>query len=237
MSKSKNFIDQYQILEKKLKKIARSKDGARLADIVSNVCNKNKFLESKRSLLYDLNALRGVFSHQKRDRYIAEVNDLAITEVTKILEILDNPPKVGDVFKTDMFVARMDDNVDYILREMQKNIYTHIPVYDNCNNYIGTFTETSLLDWLVDFIKDGHAYFNKTKMSDVKHKYLHSKINRVAFIKPEKSIFEIEKMFEDVVKKEQRLGAIFITKDGKEHGELPIGIITAWDLYRIKEYL
>ena len=43
-------------------------------------------------------------------------------------------------------------------------------------------------------------------------------------------------MFEEAIEKGRRLGALVITKSGKKD-ELPIGIITAWDLPRIDQYI
>ena len=43
-------------------------------------------------------------------------------------------------------------------------------------------------------------------------------------------------MFEDAIYGKNRLGAVLITKNGTKD-EKPLGIITAWDLPKLKEYL
>jgi hypothetical protein len=82
----------------------------------------------------------------------------------------------------------------------------------------------------------GAAYFTKQEVGNINRKYLHLKTDEYKFVEQATSIFEIYKMFEDVIYGKNCLGAGLITKKGTKD-EKPLGIITAWGLPKLKEYL
>ena len=226
-NKEHKYLSAFKQLEIRLRRIAVvGSDAMQSKDIVEKAENKNPAVMAKRGVIWNLYGLRNVFAHADRDKYIADVNDLAFAEINKIIGLLDNPPKAIDVFKRDVFVACLNDDMGVVLRNMKDNLYTHIPVYDN-GKFIGILSETTILEWLVENINEGgEAYFAKQKVDNVNRKYLHPKTNQCVFIKESTSIFEIDKMFEDTIYGQNRLGVILITKNGTKD-ENPLGIITA----------
>src|SRR3989344_1409209 len=220
------FFTQFKTLETKLRRIAKSTD----IESFYNILDK-----AKRSVLLDLHALRNVFAHSDRDRYIATVNQIAFKEIENIVKLLDNPPTVEEVFKKEIYRVNLDEIIDIVIRKMKEKIYTHVPIYDN-DKFYGVFTETTLLDWLIDNINEGRAQFYKRQIKDVNRKYLFNDTNIVKFIPANKSIFEIPELFNKAISNNKRLGALLITKTGKKDSK-PIGIITAWDLPLIDKYI
>ena len=167
---------------------------------------------------------------------MAEINDLAFEEIDKILKLLNNPPKANQIFKTNVFVAQTKDKTEDIVKRMNKMIYTHVPIYDN-GKYIGTFSENTLLSWLADNIIEGNADFRKSRLVDINKKYLNSPNDKVQFIKEDTNIFEIKQMFEVAIKNQKRLGALYLNSSGRKDDCPLVGIITAYDLSKIDEYL
>jgi hypothetical protein len=47
-------------------------------------------------------------------------------------------------------------------------------------------------------------------------------------------VYDVEGMFSDAIKDKKRLLAILVSDNGTE-STMPLGIITAWDLYKIKK--
>lgn len=229
------YIVAFKKLETKLRHICRAGDGERFSDILGKVEKVNFLIRAKKNLILDLYALRNVVAHADRDKYIAEIKEFAFDELSKILKLLDNPPTVGIVFKTSVYSTTPFESTETVIRKMKECIYTHVPIYEN-DKYYGTFSESTLLLWLVDNIKDGKAEFNKNSIRDIKKNYLFNKSDKVDFISESKSIFEVQAMFEKAIGGGNRLGALIITKSG-DKDDKPIGIITAWDLPRIEEYI
>lgn len=231
------YLTEFKKLEAKLRKISRcGKDTVHFRDVIEKAKKINPVIEKNEGLIEDLYGLRNVFAHADRDKYIADVNDFAFTELGRLINLIENPPKAADVFKREVYTAKIDTPLKDVLQEMRGKIYTHVPIYDG-DKFIGILSETTILEWLSENITDcGTAYFEKQRIKDINRKYLHTKTNQYKFIKGETSIFEVQKMFESAISEQERLGVILITKSGQKN-EIPIGIITAWDLPRIQEYL
>lgn len=229
------FIVKFKLLESKLRHLGRSSDQESFWEVLNSVEKVNYLIKVKKDILQDLNALRNIFVHSDREKYIAEVNDIAYKELENIMKLLDSPPVVGQVFNKDVYWVKTDEILENVIHKMHEEIYTHVPVYKD-ETFWGVFSETSLLNWLVQNINDGKADFYKPQMINVKREYLHCNTNIVKFIPMSKSVFDIPEMFNLAISKNQRLGAIFITERGTKN-EYPKGIITAWDLPLIDDYI
>lgn len=236
-SESKHkYIEAFKRVEKTLKRIACvSADTTQYKDILDKAKQNNPAVAYFEGLLWDLYGLRNVFAHADRDKYIAEVNSLAFEKMDEILKILTKPPRADVLFKADVLCATTEDIAETVLRQMNEKLYTHIPVY-NGSKFIGVLSETTILEWLVENIKEGRAQFYKGKVADINRKYLNSNRNIHKFVSADTSVFEIQKMFDDSIKQGKRLGVIFITNSGKKD-ERPVGIVTAWDLPKINDFL
>lgn len=229
------YLKEFKRLETKLRLISRTGDGERFYSILDKVERDNYLIKAKRNLILDFYALRNVFAHAERDKYIAEIKEFAFQELQKIIKLLENPPTVGVVFKTEVYTTTPKEITEVVLRKMSENLYTHVPIYQN-GKFYGTLSESTLLSWLVDNIKEGKAQFYKRLIGDIRKEYLFNENDKVDFISETKSIFEVQAMFEEAIRRVQRLGALIITKSGKKD-EKPIGIITAWDLPRIDQFI
>lgn len=229
------YLEEFKRLETKLRLISRTGDGERFYSILDKVERDNYLIKAKRNLILDFYALRNVFAHAERDKYIAEIKEFAFQELQKILKLLENPPTAGVVFKTEVYTTTPKEITEVVLRKMSENLYTHVPIYQN-GKFYGILSESTLLAWLVDNIKEGKAQFYKRLVGDIKKEYLFNKNDKVDFISETKSIFEVQAIFEEAIRRGQRLGALIITRFGKKD-EKPIGIITAWDLPRIDQFI
>lgn len=232
---SHSYLKEFKKIETRIRKIAGLPDTARFSDVLDKVEHFSYFIRIKKNLIQDLWALRNVFAHADRDKYIAEVNDLAFDSIKELIERLDKPPVVGKVFKVEVFTANTEDFTEDVVKKMEKEIYTHVPIY-NDGKFWGILSETTVLSWLAKNIKKGSAGFKKNKIRDINRGYLFPRTNKVKFIPANTDIFKVQKMFDSAINKGERLGALIITRRGGED-EKPIGIITAWDLPKIKEYL
>lgn len=230
------YLSCFKELEAALKRIASPvSDSVSFREILKKAKEKNPIIQYKEDIIWDLYALRNVFVHSDRDKYIANVNEIALQNIEDILQLIKNPPKVGNIFKREVYTISTNNITEIVLKEMQKNLYTHIPVYEN-DTFIGVLTETTILDWLVENIQEGRAQFYKQLIGKINRKYLNSSNNLHKFVSSKISIFDVLKIFEETIEQKKRLGAIFITKNGRKNEKI-IGIITAWDLPKIKECL
>jgi hypothetical protein len=224
------FVRKFQLLENFLKKTTNSSDKTDFHTALKKASERNICINKNYHLIEDLYALRNVFSHRDRGKYIAKVNDFAIKKLDSLTKLLKNPPTVISKFKVDVFQAKTTDEISFIMQSMSKNTYTHVPVW-NGDEFIGVFSYTSLFEWLAEMQKKEieEVTFTKKFMRDINRKYLNSPCVNFEFIKENLSIYEIPPKFEEATRKRKRLDCLLITKDGIK-GEQITGIITSWDL-------
>ncbi len=234
-----HYFKEFKKLETRLRKIAGLGDTTPFSEILRQAASKFFLIKEKESIIIQLQHLRNIIAHADGIKYITTVSNLAFEELEKIICLLENPPTVKEIFRTDVYKVNVDEIAENVILTMQEKTYTHVPVYKN-GKFWGVFSESTLLEWLVENIveniKEENAQFYKLQIKDIKREYLHSSFNKTEFIEANESIFEVQKKFDEAIKKRERLGALLITETGKRD-ELPIGIITAWDLPRIDEYI
>ena len=233
----KQYMELFKKFETKLREIAGvNSDSIQFKDILDKAKRNNPLVEYKEDLIWDLYGLRNVFAHCDRDKYIAEVNSMAFEELNKLYSNLENPPKVIDLFAKEIFRTRLSDDVLAVLESMKENVYTHVPVYDENDKFVGILSETTVMNWLIENLVDGKASFSNKTMGDFNSKYLHTSENKYEFVASDFDIFAAQKMFDSSMYAGERLGCIIITQSGNRD-EKPIGIITAWDLPKIRDFL
>jgi CBS domain-containing protein len=127
-----------------------------------------------------------------------------------------------------IYTVSMDTNLNEVLRIMDKNIYTHVPVIEN-DKMIGLLSENTLLSYLAEVGET--VITNDMTVADLAA-YLPLKSHRsesFVFLPRKASLSQVFKVFNDAIRVHNRIGMVFITEHGEEH-EKPLGIITAWDL-------
>jgi CBS domain-containing protein len=122
----------------------------------------------------------------------------------------------------------MTTNVIQLLRTMNKNIYTHVPIMDG-DKLVGIFSENTLLSYLADageaIITDDMTVADFADCIPLK---AHAS-ELFVFLPRSARLSQIFEVFNKAIHKHERIGMVFITEHGEEN-EKPLGIITAWDL-------
>jgi len=232
--KEQQFLDSFQQFEKILKESTNSSDQTNFRDALNKIVEKNIYVSKNRGLIEDLYALRNVFAHRERGKYVASISKVAIAQLNKITKAIQNPPKIKDKFGVKVFQAKVEDSILTVMQEMHEHTYTHIPVWE-IDKIIGVFSYTSFFHWLLEAqINQGSekVTFNKKFIGDISRKYLNAPAVNFQFIEENCSTYEIPAIFEAHTKNNNRLDCLLITKNGKKHEKIT-GIITAWDLGRI----
>jgi len=228
------FINKFQVLEKLIKKLSKSHDSTRFSDSLKKLANDNHFIQNKSNFIEDLYALRNVFSHNERGKYIANINNFIFKEIDQIILTLQDPPIVKSIFEVNVYQANEGDSILNVMKVMKKKTYTQIPIMRD-EKFVGVFSYSSFFEWLVDqddADKKDISFINKV-FKDINSKYLNSPCVNYLFISETTSIYEIPPLFERAVKKQERLDCLLITPRGLR-GERITGIVTSWDIGLIK---
>lgn len=237
MDLNAEFTNQWQEFERALVHAAGTSDVSNFRDALSKLRGKNVYVRDNYEQIEDLYSLRNVFSHRKRGNYIAEIEQHAINEVTSLLDKVQTPPTVLDIFGCEMFIANEHSLVETVMDNMVTNVYTHVPVYKD-ERFIGVFSYTTFFDWLHRETRGGNhePKFVKKVMGDIGKQFLNSPSVNYEFMASTTNAFEVPIVFERkarIMPRPERLDCILITESGRKD-ETVIGIITSWDLGKVQ---
>lgn len=226
------FIKKWQKLEGLVKLRAHGNDGTKFRDDLLTIAQQDSFFAHQQLLIEDLYALRNVYSHKNRSKYIATIQDHVIKDMDETIGLLEHPPTVVDVFGCKVYSCKPSSNTIDVMNEMSDNVYTHVPIIEN-ETVRGVFSYNSFFEWAHDVLAwKSNNRFEKTTISAIDKRYLNQPVVRYEFINASESAGKVLSIFKDRTTDQVRLDCIFITDTGKRDGEL-VGIITPWDLYKL----
>lgn len=233
------FLEKFQELEKIIKESANKPDNTRFHDALYSASENNDYLQRNKGLVEDLYALRNVFAHRQRGKYVASINKFAIKELDKLINNLIDPPTVISKFKTKVFQAELEDWYYDIADVMVSKTYTHVPVWETkkggiYDGFVGVLSYTTVFEWFVKHhVSEEQKEFTEQvepgDLSEINKKYLNPPIVNYEFIEEDSSIYSIPPLWDKRTRQQKRLDCLLITKNGKK-GEPITGIITSWDL-------
>jgi len=226
MDKTDNYqtlFDLFKEIEAHLTKIVRE-DIRGFNDLLKIACEKEPHIKKYSGELNDLSLIRTLIAHKKREHLVL-IPEETIKRVKEILQFIKNPPTVLEKFGKEVYFCNSEDLLLDILKIMKKETFTHIPVYKN-KDFIGVLSEVSVTNWLADK--------KKLNLDDVTiyelREFLNNQPNEFFdFVKKSEDAYKIKERFLNEVRERKRIGAIFITDNGKQEEKF-LGIITAWDI-------
>jgi CBS domain-containing protein len=192
---------------------------------------------------------RVIARHQQEMRAVAQIRNIIIhnafghivgpvlqphTEVVKryraVRDALLHPAEALSIaiLAHRIYTASMDTNAIKLLKKMNENIYTHVPIMDG-DTLLGIFSENTLLAYTADA---GEAIITKDMTVVDFAEYIPLKNHAseaFEFLPRNASLGKVYEVFNKAISKHVRIGMVFITEHGRED-EKPLGVITAWDL-------
>ncbi|MCK9467146.1 MAG: CBS domain-containing protein [Candidatus Absconditabacterales bacterium] len=158
-------------------------------------------------------------------------SDYAMSQLKKYVNVIKKPFKCIDLFKRPVFTCTIDDNLKKILKIMDKNNYSHVPVYGENKNYLGLLAESEVLAWLTE--GESSKDMGLAKVGDIP---LLSDLEYIIFVDKKCNVYEIDKLFAIKKQRRKKLGVILITENGDKNEKI-LGIITAGDTALIDAYV
>ena len=217
------LFDLFKEIEAYLSKVV-NEDIRNFNDLLKTSCEKQPHIKKYSGELNDLSLIRTLIAHKKREHLIL-IPESTIKRVKEILDYIRNPPTVLEKFEKKVYVCDSDNLLIDILKVMKKETFTHIPVY-NKGKIKGILSEVSVTNWLAD---KKEINLKNIIVGDL-GEFLDNQPNEFFdFVKKDEDAYKVKERFLNEVKDKKRLGAIFITENGKKEEKL-LGVITAWDI-------
>lgn len=185
--------------------------------------------------LRNMGELRNFITHgiKTNGETYAIPTQAALEKIQHYAEIIIEPPTVGQVFRKEVFTAKITDKISELIPLMKKHSYTHIPIYDEKWGFVGVLSESRLLHWVADAIlENNYANF---ELLQVQHCPLDQESDFI-FVSKEMSIYEADLYFTEKKLKNQKFDVMFITEMGDQDSQI-LGMITSSDANVIDQYL
>ena len=227
-SKTERFLDKYRQLEAIVSARYNLRDSE---SAVLFLERKPEYRAIKSELAY-CREVRNLLSHNPKiqGRYAVEPSSEMIALLDRTIECVKNPQRAKHIWipRSRISCRTMEDLVRPAMVEMNENIYTHIPILKD-GVVVGVFSENTLLSCLLD--GETVTIGNDIRFSDIQE-YLPIDQHRAEsfrFISQEMPVSEIEDLFAEATKRPERIGLLFVTKNGLKTEKL-LGIISPWDV-------
>ena len=182
-----------------------------------------------------------VHEYEGKKREVGTPTAWTINRLKKLIKAIKKPPKALDIAvrKSHIYFCYLNSQVSEVLKQMAKNTYTHVPVLDEKEKFVGVFSESSVVAWLGLSWRERALRLQDVKIKDLLP-YIKKPINDFwEFIPRDMDVYSIKEKFHTatlrkVGKTFQRLGVLFVTEHGRPDEKI-IGLITAWDLYKVSK--
>lgn len=221
------FVDEYR----KLETIIRNKYGIKDYSIspIMYIQAQPEFRDISAELDY-CRALRNFFSHTPDYKDGVQPTAGLIDLLDQTIQRVKNPPLVMNhlIPVSKVLCAGIDDLVLPKMRQMNEQVYTHIPILDN-GIVVGVFSENTIFSYLTDEGIIGVE--ENTRFIDIQN-YLPINAHKAEcfrFVGRRTPIGEVRELYSEAMKAGDRIGLIFVTETGKLTEKL-LGIISAWDI-------
>ncbi|MCU0667214.1 MAG: CBS domain-containing protein [Patescibacteria group bacterium] len=238
MTNAEIFLEHYGSLERYLRRVYGSKGQFdTFLQLVTKAEKKNAIVANFANDLREYGELRNAIVHNRvpdKNTIIAEPHSFVVDRIIHIRDMIEHPKKVSSVMTKPVFIATTNDLLYPIAKKMINNIYTHIPIYDEHNNFVGVLSETAILRWIGNRVKHNKQLKSERSINEIIDwlDISGNKFNDYEFIPKNAQVLDVKKRFELALNQGRRLGAIYVTKTGKSTEKIE-GVVTAWDFPKL----
>lgn len=238
-SQAEEFVRIYNDLDRYLRRKYNLDNCKNYSDVINLASKKDKYVNKQKDHLKAFGNLRNAIVHNLTSEYgeaIAEPHPRVNALFEQMKNDIMNPPKALHILAIpadSVYKVNLDEYVLEVMRHMNKNTYTHVPVIKD-DIVIGVFSENTVFSYMV---KNEAAIIEATtpiaEFSDFIPLDQHES-ECFAFVAKNTSVIDIEELFSQSLISGKRLSVIFITHSGRPTEKI-LGIITAWDVAGYKE--
>jgi CBS domain-containing protein len=229
MSNADPFLDAFAAIERHLRRLTKQPNGTPFFQVVDEASKRSAVVRPYGDDLKEYAELRNAIVHDRRGgQVIAEPLEVAVKDLTKLKELITQPPTVFPAFRANVIVLSPSAPVSDALKPMVEHSFSQVPVKDG-ETWIGLLTANTVTRWLGANLDDP-AVAKATPIRDV---LSHTEYpDNHAFVGREAPLTEVVQRFHDHERMGKRLDAVLITQNGRQPERL-LGIITVSDLPRV----
>ncbi|MBM7647779.1 CBS domain-containing protein [Bacillus ectoiniformans] len=225
--RSERFETAFNRIHQTLKQISRTNGNDAFMEILHDAARTHASVKACLEDLKQYAKLRNAIVHHKKDAqfYIAEPHHEIVERIESIDRLLTDPGKALSIASAPVYTVEMNTLLTTVLKYVEQHGYSGYPIYEK-GRCRGLLTAKTILQWMAIHHQQGKLDLSALQVKDL---VTENTVCTIVFLSQQANIYDIEFLFEDHQARKQKLEAVLITPNGRE-SELPIGIITAWDL-------
>ncbi|MCM3570356.1 CBS domain-containing protein [Neobacillus mesonae] len=226
---SERFEVAYNQVHEALREIVKINDD-RFIVLVKVGAKKYQVIETFKKDLVQYARLRNAIVHEKMEVgfYIAEPNAKVVYHLEKMADILSRPNNGLSIASKNVISFQDDDRISNVITSIKNHGYSKFPIYKS-GKCIGLLTSSSIVKWMAQNMINSSVNLADIRVSDIMK---FEKNHPIKFVSKEINIFELENIFEKSHKNKRKLECVIISENGGPE-EIPLGIVTPWDLIEI----
>lgn len=230
---SERFETAFNRIHKQLQQLVSHSGNDRFTFLIKEGEKKHAVIRKHADDLYQFARLRNAIVHEKINTnfYIAEPHETVVKQIEKIAMQLQQPQHALTIATAPVIYFYKDTPLTEVLSVIQKHPYTQFPIYNRRGEYKWVLTSNMVVNWIAHNLHHDVIYLEEIQVRDL---YVPKKEQHIAFTSAFSSIIDAEFCFEEHHLQGKKLEALIITMNG-EKNELPLGIITPWDLMQISK--
>lgn len=149
------FMQSFGRLEDALGRLARSQgEAASVARLLSEARERSRVIREHFEFLDKVRELRNVLVHRRQDgAALAEPTEAVLARLDAIVELLLRPPRLPAGLRRQIRVLDADQPLGEILRFMEENRYSQVPIADG-GELAALLTTNSVALWLARNVKE-----------------------------------------------------------------------------------
>lgn len=182
--------------------------------------------------------LRNVLVHEtiykQENVTLATPTDEVVKRIEHISNRLEHPQTVGELFNKDVISFKIHDPLTLLLKTIKEKRYSKFPVFDE-QKFVGVITENGIANWLAEHVDDNILSLNKITLLDIIT--VEENKDDYKIILDSTSVFSAEQLLVNHLYHNRGLALIISNKEKPSKPEDLLGIITAFDLPRLREAL
>lgn len=234
MTRAEEYRVEFNKLEAVLKKRANARSEDSISSVVATLVNTHmdRVVRQFERDIRQFIELRNAIIHQSTDRAIAEPYDETVAALRQLVINIEKPKTAWDIATKDLIKLHMDDKLSGVVKLMAQMHITSLPIVED-GAVIGFISESTIVKIIDKAFEASGALIDESAVKEVAYDPPYGDDSDIyAYVTRKVTVYEIEDMFNDAIKKGKRLLAILVSDKG-DATATPLGIITAWDLHKI----
>lgn len=232
-TRAERFIDAFNNIDYTLRARYNLNRSMGFSDLIRKCVSLNYVVRKYEDDLIDYSRLRNAIVHQgNKDFIIAEPHENIVTQIEKIEQLLNVPPKVIDICRRDVLSASAGTSMEDIIKLISSSKYSNIPIYKD-KTLIGIANGQKILDAFGQYLISGGKA--QTFLKHMQIEDLLSKLENLNYYEVCQADLTVEEAL-NKFHKNPKLLVILLTKTGST-SENPLGIVTGADSITMNKVL